>query len=61
MLFTITTLNFVYIMFQNRLSATQKTHRLSMTKTEWLMWFAEIITLYSGNHANTQIYRVGII
>lgn len=50
MLFTIRTLNFMYIIFQN-LPATQDTHGLSMTKTKWLMWFGEIISLYSANHA----------
>lgn len=36
--------------FKNSVPTSQRTHNISITKTDWLMLFREIITVYSKSH-----------
>jgi hypothetical protein len=42
----------IYMIFKNSVLISKKTQCVSITKINFLMWFKEITTVYSENHAN---------
>jgi hypothetical protein len=43
-------MNLIYTIFKNFVPTSKKTHRVCITKINWLMLFREIIAVYSENH-----------
>jgi hypothetical protein len=47
------------MIFKHLVSASKKTHHVTITKFSWFMLFKEIISVQSENHTKTIIHSVG--
>jgi hypothetical protein len=47
------------MLFKNPVRTSKRTPHFTITKTNWLTLFTEIIAVYSDNHKETENYSLG--